>query len=84
MLYLLFNDNLNDTFIALLTILEVTFLLSGLAVIVSKNPILSVLFLIALFLLVSIYLILIGIYFIYTSYCSLQHESYHMQNKYLY
>lgn len=68
MLYLLFNDNLNDTFVALLTILETTFLLSGLAVIISKNPILSVLFLIALFLLVSIYLILIGIYFIGISY----------------
>jgi NADH-ubiquinone oxidoreductase chain 6 len=68
MLYLLFNDNLNDTLVALLTILETTFLLSGLAVIISKNPILSVLFLIALFLLVSIYLILIGIYFIGISY----------------
>jgi NADH-ubiquinone oxidoreductase chain 6 len=68
MLYLLFNDNLNDTFIALLTVLEAMFLLSGLAVIISKNPILSVLFLIALFLFVSIYLILIGIYFIGISY----------------
>jgi NADH-ubiquinone oxidoreductase chain 6 len=66
MLYLLLNDNLSNTFITLLTILEVIFLISGLAVIISKNPILSVLFLIALFLFVSVYLILI--YFIGISY----------------
>jgi NADH-ubiquinone oxidoreductase chain 6 len=68
MLYLLFNNNLNDTLVLLLSALEITFLLTGLLVIISKNPILSVLFLIGLFLLVSIYLILIGIYFIGISY----------------
>ena len=68
MLYLLFNNNLNDALVILLSVLEVIFLLSGLLVIISKNPILSVLFLIGLFLLVSIYLILIGIYFIGISY----------------
>ena len=67
MLYILFNDNL-QALTSFLSILEVLFIITGLSVIITKNPILSVLFLINLFLLVSIYLILIGIDFIGISY----------------
>jgi NADH-ubiquinone oxidoreductase chain 6 len=67
MLYLLLNDNL-QILTSFLSILEVLFIISGLSIIITKNPILSVLFLINLFLLVSIYLVLIGIDFIGISY----------------
>jgi NADH-ubiquinone oxidoreductase chain 6 len=68
MLYLLAYDNSTDFFIDMISILEVLFLVSGLLVIISKNPIVSILFLIALFLLVSISLILTGLNFIGISY----------------
>jgi NADH-ubiquinone oxidoreductase chain 6 len=67
MLYILFNDNL-QVLTSFLSILEVLFIITGLSVIITKNPILSVLFLINLFLLMSIYLVLIGIDFIGISY----------------
>jgi NADH-ubiquinone oxidoreductase chain 6 len=67
MLYLLLNDNL-QILTSFLSVLEVLFIISGLSIIITKNPILSVLFLINLFLLVSIYLVLIGIDFIGISY----------------
>src|ERR1700712_2197224 len=68
MLYLLIYDNSSEFFINLIGVLEILFIVSGLLVIISKNPIVSILFLIALFLLVSVYLILIGINFIGISY----------------
>ena len=68
MLYLLLYDNSSEFFINLISILEILFIVSGVLVITSKNPIVSILFLIALFLLVSVYLILIGINFIGISY----------------
>src|SRR4051812_16286164 len=68
MLYLLLYDNSSEFFINIISVLGVLFIVSGLLVIVSKNPIVSILFLIALFLLVSVYLILIGINFIGISY----------------
>jgi len=48
--------------------LEFTFILFGILVILSKNPILSIIYLIGLFLLVSLYLLLLGINFIGISY----------------
>ena len=51
-----------------LDILFLTSVLSGIFVIISKNPIVSVLFLIALFLSVACYLLLLGINFIGLSY----------------
>jgi NADH-ubiquinone oxidoreductase chain 6 len=68
MLYLLLYDNSSEFFVNLTSTLEILFLVPGLLVIISKNPIVSILFLIALFLLVSIYLILLGINFIGISY----------------
>jgi NADH-ubiquinone oxidoreductase chain 6 len=68
MLYLLIYDNSSEFFTNNINILSLLFIVSGLLVIVSKNPIVSILFLIALFLLVSVYLILIGINFIGISY----------------
>lgn len=64
---------LNETFTNglsynLLTILEVTSVLCGISVIVSKNPIVSVLFLIGLFLNIAGYLMMLGINFIGLSY----------------
>ena len=52
----------------LINVLELTFIILGICVIISKNPIVSILYLIGLFLLVSIYLITIGINFIGISY----------------
>jgi NADH-ubiquinone oxidoreductase chain 6 len=67
-LYLL-NENITNGFHSV-TLNFVTFaaILCGIFVIVSKNPIVSVLFLIGLFLSISIYLMLLGINFIGLSY----------------
>jgi len=51
-----------------LDILGLLSILSGIFVIISKNPIISVLFLISLFLNISAYLILIGVHFIGLAY----------------
>lgn len=64
---------LNETFTNglnynLLSIIEVTSILCGIFVIVSKNPIVSVLFLIGLFLNIAGYLMMLGINFIGLSY----------------
>ena len=64
---------LNETFTNglsynLLNIIEATSILCGISVIVSKNPIVSVLFLIGLFLNISGYLMMLGINFIGLSY----------------
>jgi len=64
---------LNETFTNglnynLLSIIEATSILCGVSVIVSKNPIVSVLFLIGLFLNISGYLMMLGINFIGLSY----------------
>ena len=68
MLYLLSYGDINQLYLTIVNTIEIFFLLSGLSVIITKNPIVSVLFLISLFLLVSIYLITIGIHFIGISY----------------
>src|ERR1700740_3841046 len=64
---------LNETFtngyrIEILDFLSIISILSGIFVIISKNPIISVLFLIGLFLCISSYLIILGINFIGLSY----------------
>jgi NADH-ubiquinone oxidoreductase chain 6 len=68
MLYLLSYGDVNHLYLAIVNIIEIFFLFSGLSVIIARNPIVSVLFLISLFLFVSIYLITIGIHFIGISY----------------
>jgi len=64
---------LNETFtngyrIEVLNIISVASIICGILVIISKNPIVSVLFLIGLFLSISSYLIILGINFIGLSY----------------
>jgi NADH-ubiquinone oxidoreductase chain 6 len=64
---------LNETFtngyrIEILNFISVASIVSGILVIISKNPIVSVLFLIGLFLSISSYLIILGINFIGLSY----------------
>jgi len=64
---------LNETFTnglnySLLSIIEILSILCGISVIVSKNPIVSVLFLIGLFLNIAGYLMMLGINFIGLSY----------------
>ena len=59
-------DNFNLEFIASITL--VTSILCGIFVIISKNPIISVLFLIGLFSSIAVYLIILGISFIGLSY----------------
>src|SRR3979411_764048 len=64
---------LNETFtngyrVETLDFLSIISILSGILVIISKNPIVSVLYLIGLFLSISSYLILLGISFIGLSY----------------
>jgi len=68
MLFILTTNNLNEGLILTITLLEFTFILFGILVILSKNPILSIIYLIGLFLLVSLYLLLLGINFIGISY----------------
>jgi NADH-ubiquinone oxidoreductase chain 6 len=64
---------LNETFtngykIEVLSFISIVSIISGIFVIISKNPIVSVLFLIGLFLSISSYLIILGINFIGLSY----------------
>ena len=64
---------LNETFtngyrIEVLNFISITSIICGILVIISKNPIVSVLFLIGLFLSISSYLIILGINFIGLSY----------------
>ena len=68
MLYLLSSGDINHLYLAIVNVIEIFFIFSGLSVIITRNPIVSVLFLISLFLLVSIYLITIGVHFIGISY----------------
>jgi NADH-ubiquinone oxidoreductase chain 6 len=66
LLYLFIFDN--ELHLYILYIISIFLILFGLFVIISKNPIISVFFLITLFLSVSIYLILTGIVYIGVSY----------------
>jgi NADH-ubiquinone oxidoreductase chain 6 len=59
------TNSLNYNFLNIISMLSI---LSGIFVIVSKNPIVSVLFLIALFLTIACYLMMLGINFIGLSY----------------
>ena len=59
------TNSLNYNFLNIISILSI---LSGIFVIISKNPIVSVLFLIALFLTIACYLMMLGINFIGLSY----------------
>lgn len=64
MLYILYSNNLNIS----LEFFEFLFVLTGILTIISNNPIVSVIYLIGLFLSVSIYLIILGINFLGISY----------------
>jgi NADH-ubiquinone oxidoreductase chain 6 len=64
---------INETFtsgykVEILDIISIISIISGIFVIISKNPIISILFLIGLFLSISSYLIILGISFIGLSY----------------
>lgn len=67
-LYLITENITNGSNDIFLNLISVAAILSGLLVIVSKNPIVSVLFLIGLFLTVSGYLMMLGLNFIGLSY----------------
>ena len=67
-LFLLINNNTNGFTLGSLDILTLFSIICGILVIISRNPIVSVLYLIGLFLNISIYLILIGLSFIGLSY----------------
>ena len=65
----LLNENYTNGYTAdVLIIISVLAILSGILVIISKNPIVSVLFLIGLFLSIACYLMVLGINFIGLSY----------------
>jgi NADH-ubiquinone oxidoreductase chain 6 len=67
-LYLITENLTNGYKSVSLIILSLTSILFGISVIISKNPIVSVLFLIMLFCAISVYLITLGLYFIGLSY----------------
>jgi len=67
-IYLLFDSYTNGFFFNAIDFLTLFSILCGIFVIVSRNPIVSVLYLIGLFLNISIYLILIGLNFLGLSY----------------
>src|SRR5436189_123445 len=67
-LYLISDIKTNGFLIEILDILSLICILFGIYTIISKNPVVSVLFLIGLFSTVSCYLILIGLSFIGISY----------------
>jgi NADH-ubiquinone oxidoreductase chain 6 len=63
-----FSDNFNGFFSGFLDIIAIISIFSGIFIIVTKNPIISVLYLILLFSSISCYLIFIGLKFIGLSY----------------
>ena len=67
MLYLYINNN-NIFSYNILVILQLTIIFLAIFVIISKNPVVSVLFLIGLFLSIAVYLIIIGLSFVGLSY----------------
>ena len=68
-LLILFNETFSNGYKhEFLDFISLAAIFSGIFVIISKNPIVSVLFLIALFLSISIYLMMLGINFIGLSY----------------
>jgi NADH-ubiquinone oxidoreductase chain 6 len=67
-LYILIESYTNGYSVEVLDIISLVSVLCGILVIVSKNPIVSVLFLIGLFLSISCYLITLGLNFIGLSY----------------
>src|SRR5947207_3282134 len=67
-LYLISDIKTNGFLIEILDILSLICILFGIYTIISKNPVVSVLFLIGLFSTISCYLILIGLSFIGISY----------------
>ena len=67
-LYLIYDIKTNGFLVEILDILSLICILFGVYIIISKNPIISVLFLIGLFSAISCYLILIGLSFIGISY----------------
>ena len=68
MLYIVNETTFNGYSVYNLDLLHIIAILFGILVIISKNPIVSVLFLIGLFLAISAYLILTGLNFIVLSY----------------
>jgi len=67
-LFVLIDSYLNGYKILLLELISLISLISGIFVLINKNPIISVLFLIGLFLCISIYLMLSGMVFIGIAY----------------
>lgn len=67
-LYILIETYTNGFRVETLDVLSISAILSGILVIISKNPIVSVLFLIGLFLSIACYLIILGLNFIGLSY----------------
>jgi NADH-ubiquinone oxidoreductase chain 6 len=67
-LYILSESFTNGYLIETLDLFSLASILCGIFVIISKNPVISVLYLIALFLNISCYLIIIGLNFIALSY----------------
>jgi len=67
-LFILNESFTNGYRVEILDIISIVSIISGIFVIISKNPIISVLFLIGLFLSISSYLIILGINFIGLSY----------------
>lgn len=67
-LYVLVFNSLKEYTIDYLTLFSILSIICSILVIINKNPIVSVLFLICLFVLISAYLILLGMNFIGISY----------------
>jgi NADH-ubiquinone oxidoreductase chain 6 len=67
-LYIVSVDLINGLYPIVLDVLSLLAIFSGVLVITTKNPVVSVLFLISLFLVISVYFIMIGMHYIGLSY----------------
>jgi NADH-ubiquinone oxidoreductase chain 6 len=67
-LYIVSVDLINGFYPIVLDVLSLIAIFSGVLVITTKNPIVSVLFLISLFLVIAVYLIMVGMHFIGLAY----------------
>lgn len=67
-LYIVSVDLINGLYPIVLDVLSLIAIFSGVLVITTKNPIVSVLFLISLFLVIAVYLLMVGMHYIGLSY----------------
>src|ERR1700761_2293724 len=64
----MFISQINEFYYTTLSLLEILIIISSILIIINKNPVISILYLISLFLSISVYLIILDVTFVGLSY----------------